>query len=381
MSDAPTGPDWWQASDGKWYPPPHPGADAPTEAIPAGESEPPTGPAVPLPAPTEIQPTVGPPPTGPPTAITPPAPPGPPVPPGPVPPPGVFGPPQEVATPKRNKLPLVIGGIVVVLILAVAAFLVLGGGDDDEGDDDVVAADNSPADDDPADEPEPAPDPPADDEPADEPEPGDEVDPDDAEQVEVVEQGFTVITDPNDDTRRNLTYGILLENPNPDPLVATGIDVQVSFFDAGGSVLDTDTAFLSVLLPGQTGAVGNILFDAPEGVAEASRCRPAPVTSWSRRTSTVELDTKDVKTVAEEFGGLKTTFLLTSTFPEAQEAIQVTAIYRDDAGKVVGGYFTFIEFVEANDETAGEISFFIDVEGITETELFPMLGFDFAFEL
>lgn len=25
MSDTPTAPDWWQASDGRWYPPPHPG--------------------------------------------------------------------------------------------------------------------------------------------------------------------------------------------------------------------------------------------------------------------------------------------------------------------------------------------------------------------
>jgi hypothetical protein len=28
MSDTPTAPEWWQASDGRWYPPPHPAAPA-----------------------------------------------------------------------------------------------------------------------------------------------------------------------------------------------------------------------------------------------------------------------------------------------------------------------------------------------------------------
>ncbi|MGH9232518.1 MAG: hypothetical protein ACRD0R_04140, partial [Acidimicrobiales bacterium] len=62
MSDTPQGPDWWQASDDKWYPPPRPdmpGVADTTVAAPvmAGPGAPPIGP--PLGPPTG-------PPTGPP---------------------------------------------------------------------------------------------------------------------------------------------------------------------------------------------------------------------------------------------------------------------------------------------------------------------------
>ena len=50
MSDTPQGPDWWQASDDKWYPPPRPEmpgtADATAVAAPGAVTPggPPTGP-------------------------------------------------------------------------------------------------------------------------------------------------------------------------------------------------------------------------------------------------------------------------------------------------------------------------------------------------
>ena len=55
MSDTPQGPDWWQASDDKWYPPPRPDmpGDADATAVSPGAmapgapaAGPPTGPPV-----------------------------------------------------------------------------------------------------------------------------------------------------------------------------------------------------------------------------------------------------------------------------------------------------------------------------------------------
>lgn len=55
MSDQSQGEGWWQAADGKWYPPPHPEATAPPTTQPFGEPTggpgaaaygPPTGPPV-----------------------------------------------------------------------------------------------------------------------------------------------------------------------------------------------------------------------------------------------------------------------------------------------------------------------------------------------
>lgn len=82
MSDAQQGPDWWLASDGKWYPP---------------------EPAPPVPPTSEWAPT--PPPPGPPVSS------------------GSSG----------NKVPLIVAGVVGVLVLLVLGLVLLSGGDDDDG--------------------------------------------------------------------------------------------------------------------------------------------------------------------------------------------------------------------------------------------------------
>jgi hypothetical protein len=108
MSDGTQGEGWWQASDGKWYPPEqHPEYQAgATQPIPA------TPPTAPIPAPPP-----GPPP-GAPLAAPLGAPAGPP--PG-GPPPGAPG------GPANNNAKWIIGGVVAVAIVAILAFLLLGG--------------------------------------------------------------------------------------------------------------------------------------------------------------------------------------------------------------------------------------------------------------
>jgi hypothetical protein len=117
MSDATQGEGWWQASDGKWYPPEqHPGFDAgatqPIEATP-----PPTA-AMPI-------------------APPPPAPGGPPI----GPPPGApVGPPPGAPGAGSNNTKWIIGGVVAVAVIAIAAFLLLGGDDKKQN---VAAASSS----------------------------------------------------------------------------------------------------------------------------------------------------------------------------------------------------------------------------------------------
>ncbi|MEY2436265.1 MAG: hypothetical protein QOF97_1101 [Acidimicrobiaceae bacterium] len=105
MSDATQGPGWWQASDGKWYPPEqHPEFTSPTQPV---ESVPPGPPVAPV-APTQAMAPV-------------PAPPGPPGP--PVPPPGApiaaGGPPPGAGS--RGKVIAI--AAVAAAILIVAALL------------------------------------------------------------------------------------------------------------------------------------------------------------------------------------------------------------------------------------------------------------------
>jgi hypothetical protein len=113
MSDSTQGPGWWQASDGKWYPPDqHPDLGAPTEAV---EATPPTA----------AMPPVAPPAGGPPV-----------VPMGP--PPGAPGGPPAGS----NNARWIALGVVAALIVALAAFLLLRGDDKKQG---VAANSSSPS--------------------------------------------------------------------------------------------------------------------------------------------------------------------------------------------------------------------------------------------
>lgn len=106
MSDATQGEGWWQASDGKWYPPEqHPdyqaGATQPIEAMP-----PPTAAMPPVPPP----PVAGGPPIGPPPGAP-------------------AGPPPGAPGAGSNNAKWIIGGVAAVAVIAIAAFLLLGGDD------------------------------------------------------------------------------------------------------------------------------------------------------------------------------------------------------------------------------------------------------------
>ena len=112
MSDVPQGPGWWQASDGKYYPP---------EQFPSSEP-PPEAPPVAPPSTPPTQPPGGPPPPGA-VAGAPPAPgamAGGPPPPGAAPAP----PPSSSSSSGCLKALLIVGGILVVLGLGAVALLV-----------------------------------------------------------------------------------------------------------------------------------------------------------------------------------------------------------------------------------------------------------------
>jgi hypothetical protein len=133
MSDATQGPGWWQASDGKWYPPEqHPDYTPPTQAadaIPPTAATPTTPPVPPSsPDPTQAMAPVPPPPG-------PAGPSGPPLPPVVVPPRGPAGPP-----PPGSGRGRVIAIVAVLAAIAVVAALLLLNRDSD---DDKVAASDS----------------------------------------------------------------------------------------------------------------------------------------------------------------------------------------------------------------------------------------------
>jgi hypothetical protein len=374
MSDTPQGPDWWQASDDKWYPPPRPqmpgdaGAGSPSATPGGGPSDlgfaPPGGP----PAGPPLGPPTGPP-TGVPGGAYPPA--GTPsggFPPGGAPgayPPGAApspyggmpaGPPGQPGT---NRTPLFVALGVVVAAAIIGLIVVMSGDDDNTADPDrtVDRSDTTLPDDStdttgaPSDEPG--------DEPSDEPS--------GSGQIEVVETGFSNYKDSYDE-EIVASYGFVLENKGDETIAST--EVNVALYDASDTVIASDSHTVFVLRPGEKVGVGDELWG--ELTAEVARIEvvPGPSPYPADVPDEGTLTAEGINTVDEEYGGLKTTFTIASTYAEQVDSPNVYAIYRDAGGAIIGGARGYMDFVPAGGKTAAEITTFEVIPNVATTEVY-----------
>lgn len=275
----------------------------------------------------------------------------------------------EAVSPRRNWTPLV-----VVLFLAAIAALVfvafrsVGGGSDEDapstrGGDDAEASSVLDAD-----------APTLDDLTADV-----TIPPGPAEGLTVADKGVTVVEDRFDPAKREGTFAVILHNPHAGWL-AQSVQVGVSFLDDQGATVGSDTAFVEVVLPGQTVAVASHFFDAPTAPV-VDLAVTVDVARW-RETEPFEgtFITSDAATEEAEFSGLRTSFLLRSTFDRALSDVGITVVYRGVFGQIVGGYDTFVDLLEPEVETPVDIALLanIPLEAVTATELYPYAGFGFV---
>lgn len=369
MSDTPQGPDWWQASDDKWYPPPRPEmpGDADATAVSPSGPVPPAGPV--------MGPPTGPP-TGPPSGGYPPAggfPPAGPAsggfPPGAAPSPYAGMPPGAQPPGQQNKTPLYVAIGVVAAAALVGLIVILSGGDDDPETEPTASTNTTAAP--PTTEPGPdGPDPTTDTtEGPDDPEPsGDNA-------VVVVDEGFQPFMGGYDQDERTASYGFILENTSDE--VATDISISVSAFDASGTALASASHNVYVLRPGETMGLGdefygeNFASDVAEvqiQVSEPSEYGLDDVPDEGTLTA------EGVTTTSDEYG-LTTTFTATSTYGEQIDSPQAYAIYRDAAGAIIGGSTGYLDFIAPNGSTAGEVTSWDLIPNVASTEVYIDPGY------
>ncbi len=154
--------------------------------------------------------------------------------------------------------------------------------------------------------------------------------------LEIVEFGFTGI--PGDTSVAQ--YAVIIENPNPTGWIAARARLQISFFDADGSLLTTEKTYVEAVLLGQTTAVAGPVFEAGEAESmEVLLFQP----EWNEIDFTPDRFTfSDVRTRDQQFGGVRTTGRITSEFEADQEDVQVTVVYRNGQGDVIGGETTYV---------------------------------------
>lgn len=152
---------------------------------------------------------------------------------------------------------------------------------------------------------------------------------------------------------REVGFGMLIENPNAGALIEDS-QWRVSAYAADGRVLAADDGYLIAILPGEAlGLAGTLYTVTDEVVAwvEAQLLDGDPVTSEPR----------------QPFGAEGATYRPDDHFPKVTGAIvnptyqtvtdlRVSALLYDKAGRIVGGGYTFLDFLPANDRAAVEVS-------------------------
>ena len=204
----------------------------------------------------------------------------------------------------------------------------------------------------------------ADPEPEAEPEP-------DQEALEIVDYGFSTFTAYDDTTRAS--WAVVVDNPNDDLHVANRVNVTVTLTDTDGSVVHSDTDSISVLLPGQQAAVvGRTLDD----VSEVADMRvQARARSWDEEPGPFgEFTPSDVSVTAQDRRGWRVSGHLASTFTRDFEDVYVKAVLRDEAGDIVGGEFTFVDFVPAGDDTSFQINVSADLDEVVSADVYAHLS-------
>jgi hypothetical protein len=394
MSDAPQGPDWWQASDDRWYPPPRP--DVPTQPAAqqpgtgSGESAAQQDPTImdsvlpanqgplldptvqeaagPQPAadPTLVHPYASPPvaPTGPPTAppvaptaaygvpgsggwpagsgatappLAPPNAPG-----GVVPPSGGYplaGAPSPYASPpapsggSQTRTPLLITLAIVVVVAIVAAIAVASSGGDDQTAGSTTSSPSTTGGGDST---------------------GTSERPDDSsttttggggagtsdapypsghEDLQIVDQGFSVSTDESAGVD-TLSYGALVENTGDRVAVVCSIATNFSD-DSGSPVAVHDSAWLSAILPGQTFGIG--ISGLPVDGEPAGMQVDLGDITWDDPASYGEITVETGATALDSYGRPTTTFGAESSYDDELSEPFGWVVHRNADGDIVGG--------------------------------------------
>jgi len=189
----------------------------------------------------------------------------------------------------------------------------------------------------------------------------------------VDEQGVSSFPDPFDPTATLGGYGVVLRNPNT-LVAATGVRIVTRILDDAGTELLVDSTLLNAIMPGHRMAVGRTLI---EPIEDPTRLEvTVEVSAWLVPASTEgNLVAEGVVTEPEEAGGSVTRFTVRSTWPEAEDGVDVTAVYRAADGRILGAESASLSLVPVGEPVAGQIRLLSPIPDLASTEVFVGRGF------
>lgn len=184
-----------------------------------------------------------------------------------------------------------------------------------------------------------------------------------AEPIQIVKHGFG-----QDD--QELGYAFLIENPNAGFAVETS-QYQIAAYDDGGAVLETDSGYIEVVLPGQTLAIAGTMW-LDEGMTVSS------IEVQLLEGDSVATEPLPIFTVesAAFFGGDFSDYvtgLVNNPYNLDLQDLRLSAVTYSAGGDIIGGGFGYLNFIHANGSTGAKVSV-STARDVATVELYPTVS-------
>jgi hypothetical protein len=169
---------------------------------------------------------------------------------------------------------------------------------------------------------------------------------------------------------RQLGFAFLVDNPNAG-FAIEDLRYQIAAYDEAGAVAETDSGFITLLLPDQTLGVGGTMF-LDEGIT-VSRIEVQLGRGDTVATDLIPAFT--VNSVAYYPGQYSSsaTGIVSSPYNRDITNVRVSAVAYNKAGEITGGGFTFLNFILANSTSGVDVSV-TSAGDVAKVELYPSIS-------
>jgi hypothetical protein len=166
------------------------------------------------------------------------------------------------------------------------------------------------------------------------------------------------------------SYGLILENRSDRPI--NHLAVRVDVYDETDARVGSYDHAVAVVNPGARLGLGAEISDPlPRGIGrldirtEGRVGEPVPGGAFT---------VADVSTSSDEFG-VYTTFVVSSSYAVEFELTPAYAVYRDAAGRIVGGANGVVDLIPPRGRANGEVTAFAVVPNVARAEVYVDPGF------
>jgi len=151
----------------------------------------------------------------------------------------------------------------------------------------------------------------------------------------------------------------VVQNPNSTQAISSS-QYQATIYDESGNILDTDSGYIEIVLPDEKIPVVSNMF-----VEEGQKAAKIDVQIVSGTAEATELQpplfTADQITFIADQYFPKVTAILKNNFQRSFSTLRVTAIAYDDQGSIVGGGYTYLDFLPGGGQAGVEVS--VNIKG------------------